>query len=220
MRRFLGRFRGAEGPTRYSHILPTVIAVSVGLLVLMDLLTDLPLFNFVGARLVSYGLIIAAFALVLGVLNVLLVHIRKVREQEEGWLYSVVLIGTTIALLVVGVFGEGGPNNLVIEWVLHTLLIPLQSAFFSLLAFFLLSVAYRSLRVNSIESLLLVGSATIVIIGSTPIGTLISPQMVDLKNALLAVPATAGTRGLLLGIALGTIVTGIRLVFDGRRYFK
>jgi hypothetical protein len=30
----------------------------------------------------------------------------------------------------------------------------------------------------------------------------------------------AGARGLLLGIALGTIITGLRLIFDGRRYFR
>jgi uncharacterized membrane protein len=226
LQRFFGRFRrrgsGQPGPRRgsflYTHIPATVVAASVGLLVLLDLLTNIPFFNGVGALLVEYGLIIAAFALMLGVLNILLVHIRKVREQEDGWPYSVVLIGTTIALSVAGVWS--GPTGSLISWTATYVLFPLQSAFFSLLAFFLLTVAYRAMRINSVESLLLVGSATLVILGATPLGSLISPLLVDVKAFLLAVPATAGSRGLLLGIALGTIVTGVRLVFDGRRYFK
>ncbi|MBA3530551.1 MAG: hypothetical protein H0T73_01330 [Ardenticatenales bacterium] len=226
IQRFFQRFRrrgssqSEPGKIRtaflYTHIPATVIATSVGLLVLMDVLTNIPIFNGIGSLLVEYGLIVSAFALLLGVLNVLLVHIRKVREQEEGWPYSVVLIGTTIALIIIGV--PSGPEG--ISWAATRILFPLQSAFFSLLAFFLLTVAYRAMRVNSVESLLLVGSATLVILGATPVGALISPLLVDIRAMLLAVPATAGTRGLLLGIALGTIVTGVRLVFDGRRYFK
>lgn len=200
------------------HLLSTVIAVSVGFIVLVDMLTDFGPFNIVGSLLVEYGLIIAAFALILGVLNVLNVHLAKVRQQQNGWPYSVVLLITTFVLLVLGLLS--GPQSNVMRWTLSTVLLPLQSAFFSLLAFFLVSVAYRAMRVNSVESFLLVASAVIVIVGATPIGALFGSLLVEVKQYLLQIPATAGARGLLFGIALGTMITGLRLIVDGRRYFK
>lgn len=223
MRRFLGRFapqriQRSESSRSTSPIFSTAVAVSVGLIVLLDMLTDLPLFNGVAPLLIEYGLIIAVFALMLGVLNVVSVHLQRVRHQASGWIYSLLLLVTTIFLIAVGLIS--GPQGLIIEWSFTNILLPLQSAFFSLLAFFLLSIAYRAMRINSIESLLFVGSAVIIILGATPLGRLLGNTFVELKEFLLAVPATAGARGLLFGIALGTVVTGLRLIFDGRRYFK
>lgn len=223
MRRFLGRFvpqgiQASDSSRSNSPIFSTAIAVSVGLIVLLDMLTDLRLFNGVAPLLIEYALIITVFALMLGVLNVLSVHLQRVRDQTPGWIYSMVLVVTTFFLIVVGLIS--GPQGLIIEWSFTNILLPLQSAFFSLLAFFLLSVAYRAIRINSIESLLFVGSAVIIILGTTPLGRLLGPFVVEVKEFLLAAPATAGARGLLFGIALGTVVTGLRLIFDGRRYFK
>lgn len=210
--------RPAPSEGAASTLLPTAVAVSIGALVLLDVVTDVPFLNALGALLVEYGVIVAAFALLLGLLNVLRVHGGKVQAREEGWPYSAILLITTLALVAIGLVT--GPNGSAMAWTLDNVLLPLQSTFFSLLAFFFLSVAYRALRVHSIESALLVGSAVIVILGATPVGGWFGPYLTGLREALLAVPATAGARGLLLGIALGTIITGLRLIFDGRRYFR
>lgn len=202
----------------YVPLLSTSIGVAIGLLVLVDLLTTIPLLDTVGAFLIEYGLIIAAFALLLGVLNLLTVHLRKIQTRASGWPYSVVLVVTALLLIAVGLVT--GPEGALVNWTLNAILLPLESAFFSLLAFFLFGVAYRAMRVNSLESLLLVGSAIIVILGATPVGNLLGPWAAESKSLLMTVPATAGARGLLFGIALGTVVTGLRLIFDGRRYFK
>jgi hypothetical protein len=198
-------------------VISTAIALAVGTLVLADLLIDLPILNLVGSLLVEYGLIIAVFALMLGVLNVLQVHSRKVLARDSGWPHSILLLVTVVFILAAGLVG--GVESPIIGWTVATILLPLQSAFFSLLAFFLLAVSYRAMRVRTFESLLLVGSAMLVILGTTVAGT-ISPLLGDARNYILAVPATAGMRGLLLGIAIGTIATGVRFAFDSHRYFK
>lgn len=222
MSRWNNRFslgRSGPGGTRPAlPLLSTTIALAIGTVVLLDLLTSLPLFDALGARLVEYGTIIAVFALMLGVLNVLRVHARIVQQRAAGWPYSLLLLLTTIGLSAVGLLG--GPEGAVMQWTLRSVLLPLQAAFFSLLAFFLLGVAYRALRVQSVESLLFVASAILVILGTTSLGSVISPLLAESRSYLMAIPVMAGTRGLLLGIALGTIVTGLRLIVDGRRYFK
>lgn len=221
MRRFLPAFQRPSPPPRPERVrLPifaTPIAVAVGLLVLVDLLTPWPLLDNIGAVLVEYALIIAVFALLLGVLNVFIVHSRRVQHREAGWPYSLLLLVVALFLIVAGLIT--GPTGFIANWSLLYILLPLQAAFFSLLAFFLLSVAYRHLRVRSVESALFVASATIVILGNTPLSNL-SPLLLDVKSYLIASLAASGARGLLLGVALGTIITGLRLIFDGPRYFK
>jgi hypothetical protein len=216
MRVFQGGPEQGARPIRMP-VISTAIALAVGSLVLADLLIDLPLLNLIGSLLVEYGLIIAVFALMLGVLNVLQVHSRKVIARDSGWPYSILLLMTIVFIVAAGILG--GVESPIISWTVVTVLLPLQSAFFSLLAFFLLAVAYRAMHVRSFESLLLVGSAALVILGTTVAGT-ISPLLGDVRNYILAVPATAGMRGLLLGIAIGTIATGVRFAFDSHRYFK
>lgn len=205
-------------PRSTPPILSTALASAVGLLVLLDLIVAAPLLDAVGAALVEYGLIVAAFALLLGVLNLLTVHNRKVQERTVGWPYSLFLILVATSLFVFAIFW--GPEMPLFEWLLRYVLVPLQSSFFALLPFFLVGVAFRALRVNSVERLLFVLSAALVIVGATPLGVLFGSALSEARTALLVVPATAGGRGLLLGIALGTIATGLRLLVDGRRYFR
>ncbi len=105
----------------------------------------------------EYGLIVAVFALLMGVLNVLGAHSRTVVRREGGWPYSLILLGSAIFLGAAGVLT--GPDGATMRWALEVLLFPLQAAFFSLLAFFLVPLAWRAARIDSLESLLFVGSA-------------------------------------------------------------
>jgi hypothetical protein len=114
----------------------------------------------------------------------------------------------------------GGSDGVLISWTFEHLLLPLQSAFFSLLAFFLLSLSFTALRVRSLEGLLFAGSSLLVILGMTPVGAGLTPFVVELYSWLLAVPVTGAVRGMVLGIALGTLITGMRLLWDGQRYFR
>jgi hypothetical protein len=55
-------------------------------------------------------------------------------------------------------------------------------------------------------------TALIVLIGQVPLSVALAPAIGDLKDWILTVPTVAGIRGILLGVALGTLVTALRLL--------
>lgn len=206
-----------EAPKRLPVISLILVGVA-GILVLLDVLIDNRPINLFGALLLDYAVIIAAFALVLGIVHLVRVHARRVRERGNGWQYSLFLLVVTLFFTVVGLIE--GANGTITQWSVTTLLLPLQAAFFSLLAFFLVSVLYRTARVRSFESLLLVATAVVVVVAGTPLGATFAPWLVTFKTWVMDSVATAGARAVLLGIGVGTLVTAFRFVADGRRLFK
>lgn len=199
-------------------IVATAFALGCAIIVLLSFFIRSPILDGVGERLAEHAVILAAFALLAGTLNVILFHVRELRRRAPGWPYSLVLITAVVVLLVLGGPGTDGPNAPAIAFAFEYLLVPLQAAAFSLLAFFILAVAYRAVRVKSWEMLLLLGSALVVLVAGTPLVGAVA-FLPALRDWLVSVPVAAAARGMLLGIAVGIIATGVRLLADGRRSF-
>jgi hypothetical protein len=202
--------------------LPAAIAAAVGALVLLSFFTDNSTVAGITTFFILSAMIVAAFAFLLGVLNVLMVHLRKIGQRESGWGYSLALLFGMLAVLFFGRPGTKGPAEETVSWILRNVQIPLQATFFALLAFFVIGAAYHALQTRPREASVMLIVAAIVLVGQVPLGQRIWSQFPALKDWLVAVPATAGVRGLLLGAALGTVAMGLRLLIltDRERYFK
>jgi len=109
-------------------------------------------------------------------------------------------------VLVIGLLF--GLNDSPINWLFENVYVPLQGAFFALAAFFIATAAYRALRARNFETMLMLLAALVVFLGQTPL----LQTLTDAKEWVLQVPSEAGVRGILLGVALGTIATGLRLL--------
>jgi hypothetical protein len=204
------------------RMLPVAVAIAVGLFALISVFIDNQFLDDIGAYFVDTAVIIAAFAFFLGLVNVLRVHARKIRERQAGSVYSLVLIA---AMLIVLLFGlpplDGqpfGPSQPVVQWVFDYIQAPIQASLSALLAFFTITAAYRLLRVRNVESAVMLVAALLVLVGQVSVGLV--PVLPDLKDWILAVPTTAGVRGILLGVALGTILTSIRLILGVERPYS
>ncbi len=189
--------------------LPMAIAIAMGSLILMDFFFDEPHLNDLGRFFVESTVIVVAFALLLGLLNVLVVHVRRVVKRQEGWYYSIGLLGVAVAVLIAGL---SGPDSAAVAWLFDHVQFPLQAATFSLLAFFVATAAYRGLRLRSLESVAFVLTAVVVLLGQVPVGRYLSELFPAVKDWILDVPSTAGVRGIIIGVALGTIATGVRVL--------
>jgi hypothetical protein len=194
-----------------SRTLSTVVAMSVGLLVLADFFISADSIDALGLYLVRTASVVAAFALVLGMVNVLTVHLGKLYGREKGWGYSMVLLGALFFTLAVG-FLTGGPTSAWVQGLFETVLFPLEATLFSLLAFFVVTAAYRAFRVKSFETGLFVVFGILVLLGQVPVGAMLWDQLPVIRDWVLDVPALAGARGILLGVALGTVATGLRVL--------
>ena len=184
----------------------TAIAISVGLFVLLDFFVQNAFIGTLKFVFVRWAIIVAAFAMVLGFFNVLTVHVNKILRFKQGWFYSIFLVLTMMAVLILGLIE--GPQGSLTSRIFQYILFPLQATIFSLLAFFVASAAYRAFRVRNWESALLVIFGVIVLLGQVPLwGALTSS-----KEWILGVLSMAGSRGILLGAALGTVATGLRVL--------
>lgn len=193
------------------RIVSTVVAMSVGLLVLADFFIDSGSVNALGLYLIRIASVVAAFALVLGMVNVLTIHLGKIYNRERGWPYSWVLLGALFFTLGVGVL-TGGPGSPQMQKLFEAVLFPLEATLFSLLAFFVFTAAYRVFRVKSLETGLFVIFGLLVLLGQVPVGARLWDQLSVIKDWVLEVPALAGARGILLGVALGSVATGLRVL--------
>lgn len=189
--------------------LPMVMAMAIGSLMLLDFFFDEAHINALGRFFLESTVIIVAFALLLGLVNVLVVHSRRIIKREGGWIYSIALVAMAVVVIIAGI---PGPDSAVFAWIFDHIQFPLQAATFSLLAFFVATAAYRGLRVRSWEALAFVLTAVVVLIGQVPVSRYLGAFVPALKDWILNVPSTAGVRGIIIGVALGTIATGIRVL--------
>lgn len=203
--------------------LPSAIATLVGLIVLVDFFVAQAELDAAGAVLLRWAMIVGTFALLLGILNVLSVHLRKIKERREGWPHSIALVAMMVILWGLGLApGSKGTASPSVSWLFQNVYIPLQATIFSLLAFFVVSAAYRAFRARSLETTLFLLAGLIVLLGQVPVGGHIWEHLPALRDWILQVPSVAGVRGIILGVALGTILTGLRVLlgFDRTRYFR
>lgn len=199
-----------------------IIAIAAGGLVLLG--TFFPtLFGGLRQYLLQWAIILAALALLLGVLNLLSVHWKKLRQKEPGAGYSAVLVISllgTIIVVVLDIFlWSGGPLGTWSQWVFNNLQKPVEISLLALLAVVLAYAAARLLnRRNNTFTIIFLVSALVVILLMAPVYFLKDPfPFESLRGIVSGVLAVAGARGLLLGVALGTVAATLRVLMGVER---
>lgn len=190
-----------------------LVAVAGGAGIVVFLSYLVPGMDLVQNALVDWAVIIGTMALVfLGGLNVLAVHWNKIRQFQPGWVYSFFLWLGFGLMLVVGF--SGGPDDELVRLIFKHVQFPLQATLFSLLAFFVATAAYRAFRLRSLESLAFLLIAVVVLLGQIPgwASDVLRETLPGAREWILTKMSLGGARGVLLGVALGTIVVGIRLL--------
>ena len=191
-------------------IVNTVIAISAGVLVLIGYF--IPGLEFLGEVLLQWAVILAGFALMVGMANLLSVHINRLRQRQKTSIYSLVLVlAFVITLLVVGF---GTPTGGATMWIFQYIQLPIET---SLMAILVVTLAYSSMRLlrrrSGVLPVIFIVTALLVMLGMVPIyayGN--APILTSLRTWIAQVPAMAGARGILIGVALGTVATGLRVL--------
>jgi hypothetical protein len=199
------------------RMLPTIITLAVGIITLISYF--LPYLAYIRGYWIELAVIIAAFAMLVGFINLLSVHSGRLAGRQRGWFFSLVTIVAAVGVLIVSILDTLGAEHphatqaLVgthIQAIYTYVLYPLQSSFVALLAFLLALAAFRALRLRRGLNALLFLAAAIIVLIAQAIPSI--PELVDLRNWLVNVMATAGLRGVLLGIGLATIATMVRVL--------
>lgn len=192
----------------------TIIAISVGVIILLGTFVPLPLFAAVRLELIQWAVIIFGVAVLVGIGNLFSVHFQKVRRREKGSVYSVTLLVAMLATLLIGVVV--GPQHPWMQGAVEAVIIPVEASLMALLAVTLVYASVRLLRRRAdFMSVIFLGTAALMLLASVSlpfIGEI--PFLSDwIRPWLMFGPAAGGARGLLLGVALGALLTGLRALF-------
>lgn len=197
----------------------TAVAIAVGLIVLLGYF--LPIDILIGMRLalLDWAIIIASFALLVGVVNLIYVHWKKTTAAQTNSVYSVVLLfSLAVTIIVVGWFG---PSHDISKWIFNYVQVPIEASLMALLAVILAYASARLLRrrLNAF-SIIFTVTVLIVLIATTPLMGIELPFLNELRTWVVRVPAVAGTRGIIIGVALGIIATSLRILIGSDRPYR
>ena len=192
--------------------LPTFLAILFGLSALAGLLFVPALAQLI----LGWVSFLAACALLLGLGNLFVVHLRRTLQANP---YSLVLILSMMAVFFVGLADLlGVTSGDLTQQFFENLQKPLETAFSSLLAFFLLFAGFRLFRRRrdgwSVLFLLTV------ILFLLPVPFAAANLFTSLRNLISDFLVTAGLRGLLIGVALGTITLSLRILVGSERPYS
>ena len=189
-------------------------AIAAGLLVLLGYFIES--FASIQTLLLNWAMILAGAAALVGVFNLLLVHGDKIRQRARGALYSLTLIVALIATFLLGLFL--GPDHGSMRVLVQGVVVPAEAMLMGLLTVTLLYAAIRLLRRRTdMMSIIFLVTAVLILLGTAtlPFGNM--PLFNGIRTWLTQVWAVGGARGILIGVALGTLTTGLRVLFGADR---
>lgn len=221
---------------RLRAVLATAITIGAGFVTLIGLLVgnELGLLSSIvqgtGVRAVTtiflqLVTITVALTILIGVLNLFLVHLGRITDRQSLLLsrvYSLILILSFLAAVLTYIFAR--PTSVIL---IESVQVSIESALAGLLLFALVyGAATVTQRRTSWSGMVFVATLVIVLLAAAPItvDSAVAARgqefVTDMRDWLLAIPASAGARGMLMGIALATVVTGVRVLIGQDRSYR
>ena len=191
-----------------------IIAISVGVIVLLGYF--IPAANIFRVILLQWSVILAGVAVLIGMVNLFSVHLQKIHEWRPGSFNSLVLLFvfllTALLTAMVSVVPLLQPLQSI---VLNGILVPTEISLMAVLAVTLIYASMRLLRVRGTwSSILFLVTTFLVLLVAGPLPFINLPPFIsDGLRPFINTITSAGARGILIGVALGTLTTGLRILF-------
>ena len=198
--------------------LPTIIVLLLGFGMILQFFIPANFSQQILDNVTVWIRLIAAFALLIGIVSLMRTHYFKIRRQSAGWGFSVILYISLISMMALG-FGKGIESGSPFMWVFDNIQVPLTATTFSLTAFFICSAAYRAFIARNFEATIMLIAAIIIMVGRIPFGEYI-PGFTTVTSWILDYPSMAARRAILLGISLGGIATSLRIILGIERTYQ
>lgn len=200
--------------------IPLILTFAVGMYPIFAFFVPHRFVTNLNQDLDTWLVIVAAFALPLGVVNLVMTNSKKIRTRAKGWPYSAVLIAGLCIMAFYGILGGENGFHENFQWMFVNMVSPLQATMFSLLAFYVASAAYRAFRARNVEATVLLIAAIVVMMGRIPFGDMLfAGKMTPISEWLMTKPNAAAQRGIIIGAALGAASMQIRVILGIERTY-
>lgn len=207
--------------TRLKQYLPLIIAGLFGWLTLLGLLIPLPEVNNI---ILGWAALLVAFALVLGVLNLFVVHLNRFVKNKN--IHSFFLVITMISVFIIAIMDARNESDTLLTWYFTWIQAPMEAALASLLAFFLLFAGFQMMkRQRTVWTTIFLLTAVFVLAADVLLITNWLPTqateiVIQIEDVVRNVIVLAGVRGILIGVALGTIMLAVRMLIGMERPYN
>ena len=179
--------------------------------------------NFITPMIVPFGVmtqVIAAWTAGLGVINLVMAHGKKILKKTDGSINSIAFFVSLLLMLVFGLLSKYQPNDF--NKSVNSILFEggfqaFDGTMFSMIAFYIVSAAYRAFRVKSTEATLLLVTAFVVMLGQIAVGQWLTQSLPPalhveaLRNWILTVANAAATRAIAFGLGIGSLAAALRI---------
>jgi len=189
--------------------IPILIVFVSALLVMVDYFLKIPGTGPVVKDLQNWGIILTAFALGFGAVNLFYLHTRHISRRTAGqWPFSIWLLLMIVVFAVIGV--ATGPTGPQYSWLYNASYFALNATVYSSLGFYMTTGCYRALRARNAEAALLLVVGAIALLRNAPAVAVGLPVIIPAEAWLSAIPTTSAQRGIMIGASLGAIALGVR----------
>lgn len=198
------------------RVLTAVLAIASGVIILLGyFLPEFTMLDQLRSILTDWAIIIAGMAVLVGIINLVSVQMEKVRAGQKGGMYGALLV---ISLVIT--FGLGlvfGPEHSLMRVAVDAVIVPVEASLLAILAVTLVYASIRLLRRRTdVMSVVFLVTVVLFLIAITPSVFSGNPYVQTLQSGILGfvgMISRGGARGLLIGVALGTLLTGLRVLF-------
>ncbi len=213
---------------RIFPIINAVVAIGAGLIVLIGYFVDAQGMMEVRLLLFQWAVIVGGVAVLVGIWNLFSVHLQKIRAKKPGSVYSLVLLFFLLLTLFLLIFPlllqslvsddltQSNTASAANAIILDGIIIPAEVSLMAVLAVTLIVAAIRMLRTRAdLPVIVFLATAFMALLGiglRSFLGQI--PVLSDLAQSQVVTNALAlgGARGILIGVALGTLTTGLRIL--------
>ena len=212
--------------------IPLAIVTIVGLLTLATYYVPAKASSAYLSTLNQWEVIVSGFAFLLGLISLLMTHYKKIAKRVDGWGYSLFVFVGFFAVVIPGIISHGAQAKdgvlTSLGWAFRYLYNPLAATMFAVLAFYIVSTAFRSFRIKSVQAFVLFIAAFILILGNVPAGQMLWDAVLgwtgicgigDIIQWIMQVPSVAAKRGIMIGITIGAAVTSLKIIFGIERQY-
>jgi len=199
------------------NLLSTLVAILAGLVVLVGFFFKIPVLVEIRRLVLDWAVIVAGMAVFIGVFNLVSVNNTRLSLGHKGGIYSLALMISLVVTFGLGLFLKTG--HPIMNFIFYTIQVPIEKSLMALLAVTLLLASIRLLRKQpNLFSVIFLAITLLILLGTAPLPFGELPFFSSsLRPFIAQVMAGAGARGILLGIALATITTGLRILFGADR---
>lgn len=189
----------------------------LGLVIVVQLFIYTPYFfevpdqvKVVESNLLTIGVVIATFALLVGVYTTTRRELLRISKRVSGWPLSAWLLFIIWFMIIVGLIL--GQNSPLFRFFPDAVLIPGDATIYSLILFYMVSAGARAFKARDTESRLLIIVAILVLLQQAPVANYIWPGFATIGSWFVNNLGMAITRTFAIIVALGGVVLSVRFI--------